>query len=266
MHKSLKGAITFGILSASLCSASFAATVVERHDIQGKKEVITLENKQVHIGGEDPNYYSVMDLNEQKVYLVDGYKKRIVEMDIEGKPPELPEGKKPPWFNQPQQPVTAHLKYDYKKAARIAGYDSHYYQLQVYFQKQWRPCFENYFSQKAAKVPYLVDFLEAISVISKSRRLKGMPVHPCFQALDNKADQLKKLGVPMKTVIKVNKADKVKHEILSIKRGVSVSSVLFKLPDDYERISEAQKREEDYKVMMKKMQEAQKEHHRPAFK
>jgi len=256
MKKSLRRGILIGIVSVSLCSASFAATVVERHNIGGKKETITLENKQVRIQSEDANYYRLMDLNLKKVYEVDGKKERIVEMDIKGKPPELPKGEKPPWFGQPQQPVKAHLARS-QYVTDIAGYSSRYYQIMVYYQNKWRPCFDNYFSETASHVPYLVDFLNALSKMSKSRQIEGMPVHPCLQALDNLESDIKKLGVPMKTVIKGNKGDKVKHEILNIQTNVKVSPELFKVPA-YHRISEQEKREEDYKEMKRKMEEAQK--------
>ncbi len=256
MKKSLRRGIIIGIVSASVCSASFAATVVKRHDLQGKEEKITLEKQHVRIQGEDANYYSLMDLNLKKVYQVDGKQKRIIEMDIKGKPLALPEGEKPPWFGQPQQPVKAHLaKSEY--VTDIAGYESQYYQIMVLYQNQWKPCFDNYFSEKANQVPYLRDFINALSEISKSRQIEGMPVHPCLQALDDLEDQLKELGVPMKTVIKGNKGDKVKHEILNIQTNVKISPEFFKVPY-YDRIGEQEKKEEDYKEMMRRMKESQK--------
>ncbi|RKZ45124.1 MAG: hypothetical protein DRR16_21355 [Candidatus Parabeggiatoa sp. nov. 3] len=256
MKKSLRRGIIIGIISVSVCSASFAATVIKRSDIQGKEEKITLEKQHVRIQGENANYYRLMDLKLKKVYQVDDKQKRILEMDIEGKPPKLPEGEPPPWFGQEQAPVKAHLaKSEY--VTDIAGYSSRYYQIMVLYQNKWRPCFDNYFSETAAKVPYLVDFINALSQISQSRQIEGMPVHPCLQALDNLESEMKKLGVPMKTLIKGNKGDKVKHEILNIQTDVKVSPELFKVPD-YHRITEQEKREEVYKEMRKRMEEAQK--------
>jgi hypothetical protein len=99
----LHSGIIVGIVSASVCGASFAATVVERSQMETTQK-ITLDEDDVRINSPDPNFYTLMDLDKGKAYMVNTKEKRIVEMDIIGTPPKLPQDMMPAWQrSQPPQ-------------------------------------------------------------------------------------------------------------------------------------------------------------------
>ena len=78
---------------------------------------------------------------------------------------------------------------------------------------------KNLTAKQAAQVAYLNDFLNALSQISNSRKIKGMPMPPCMKAHDELEAESIKIGIPMKSVIKGGKkgGDQVMYEIISIK-------------------------------------------------
>lgn len=55
-----------GIASASVCGASWAATIVERHDIGKKEQKIILDGSHIRINEYDANYYTLINLDEKK--------------------------------------------------------------------------------------------------------------------------------------------------------------------------------------------------------
>ena len=252
--------LMIGVVSTSICQMTWAAMIIERHDIQGKTETIIIDKQQVRINASNSNNYTLLDLNKRKVYFVDGKKERIVEMDIKGTPPKLsqniPKPPSPPWGDSIEPELVSQ-----GEGPEIAGYSTVHYQVKALS----RVCSDHYFSKEAAnKLAYLNDFLEVMSEMSRSRKIQGMPVHPCQQALEDLETESAKLGIPMKSIIKGGRGDKVKHEILSIKTKSDISTNTFTLPN-YNKINEQQWREETQREMRMRMKEAQRRgnhHHR----
>ena len=251
--------IIVGIAGASVCGASWAATIVERRDIDGKEQKLIMDKQHVRINEHELNYYTQINLDERKVYLVNKKKKRIIEMDIKGTPPKLPQNMpkppKPPWGDS----VRAKLVKQ-GQGPKIAGYLTMHYQVNAFDPVNARSvtCSDNYFSEKAAqKVAYLNEFIKIMFEMSNSRKINGMPVSFCQQAFHEVEVESMKLGIPMKTVIKGGKmGDRVKHEITRIQTDAKVSADTFVLPRYDDKISEQEMRKKMQKAMMKRMEEA----------
>jgi len=221
----LQSGIMVGLLSASVCG--WAATIIERQEM-GNTQKVTLEGQNVRIDSSNPNFYILMDLKKGNAYMVNGQERRIVKLKIVGTPPSPP-----PQYRQTQrQPVKAQLV-KIGKSSSIAGYPSVKYEMKA----NNKMCSEEYFSEKAAVVPYIKEFLNAISQMSSSRQIKGMPMPRCLQADNDLEAEYKKLGMPMKTVIKGKTGNIVMYEITRIKTDVGVPSKLFRLPS-YRIVSE----------------------------
>ena len=231
MHLHLRHWIIIGLTSVSVCGSSWAATLIKR-DIQGKTETVVMQGQQVRVQSPDPNSYTLMYLDKGKAYMVDVNKKRIVGMDIAGKPPEMQFPKnmpEPPWGNS----VRAKL---IKQSGdiEIAGYFAEHYQIEAL----GKACFDVYLSKKAAWVDYIEDFLNASSKIKNSRKIKGMPIHPCQQAHEDVENRIKRRGIPMKFVMK-GKTDQIIYEVTKVQTGVRVSADVFALPSGYKIINES---------------------------
>jgi hypothetical protein len=251
--------IIVGIVSASVCGASFAATVVERREM-GKIQTITLDKHNARINSSVPDYYTLMDLKKGKAYMVDTKEKRTVEMNIIGTPPK-PSQNMPRWQQRSQssqdrreRPSVIAELVEKGRGPRIAGYPTVNYQVKA----NGQVCSDNYFSKKAAQVPYIKDLIKAMSDMSTSRKIKGMPVHPCQKAHDDLEAKSMTLGVPMKSVIKLGQrgGDKVRFEIIRIKTDVEVYADTFSLPAGYRVISEQEMIAEGQAQMRKWMEEA----------
>jgi len=229
-HLHLRRWIIIGLTSATVCSTSWAATLIKR-DLQGKTETVIMERQKIRIQSPNPNSYALMHLDKGKTYMVDATQKRIVEMDIVGKPPQVQLPKdmpKPPWGNS----VRAKLVKQSGKLD-IAGYSTEHYQIEAL----GKACFDVYFSKKAAWVDYVEDFLNASYEITNSRKIKGMPLHPCQKAHEDLEKKIKRRGIPMKFVMKGN-SDQIIYEVTNIRTGVRVSADVFALPTGYKMISE----------------------------
>jgi len=246
--KDLHLRIIAGIFTACICSASFAATVVEQK-YMGKKQTITINKDHAHIKEDGSNDYKLLDFNKRKAYMVDAKKKRIVEMDFTGTPPKLPYAPQ----RQHRRPKVKAELVNKGSGPKIAGYSTTKHLVKANGQL----CSENYFSKKAAQVPYLEKFNKARSDITNSRKIKEIPVHLCQKAHDDLQAKSKTWGFPMKTVIKTGKSgdDKIMFEITSIKKDVKASADLFKPPaKGYKVISEKEMIAEEQAKMRKQME------------
>ncbi|RKZ82246.1 MAG: hypothetical protein DRR19_21020 [Candidatus Parabeggiatoa sp. nov. 1] len=241
--------LILGIAGASVCNASWAATVVKRCNDFQQVETVTITRDNARMAGHNPNFYTVIASAEGKVYQVDTKKKRVVKMDISGTAPKPQQDiRTPPWG------ASAKAKLVRKGSGpKIADYPTAHYQIKAL----GRACSDNYFSQEVTKVAHIKEFLDTWSQLSNARKIKGMYFHPCQQARDELESKLMRLGVPMKIVIKGGKrGDKVRHQILSIKTDVEVENNFFELPKGYEVMSEAKMREMAQKEMEKWRAEA----------
>ena len=224
----LQRGIMVGILSACVCGTTWAATIIERKEM-GKTQKVTLEGENVRIDSSSPNFYILMDLKKGNVYMVNGKERRIVELKIIGTPRTLP----PQYKQQTQkQPIKAQLV-KIGNSSSIAGYPTVKYEMKA----NNKVCANSSFSKEAADIPYVQDFLNAISNLSSSRQIKGMPLSPCIQANNDLSADYMKLGMSMKTVVKGKKGDTVLYEITRIKTDIGVPSKLFRLPN-YQIITE----------------------------
>ena len=242
--------IIVGVVIISV-TPTWAATVVERRDTRGDKQKIIMEKQQARIETSNPNFYTLIDLEKQKAYMVNAKDQELMVMDIVGTPPQLPR-------DMPPLPKTTAVKaqlVENGKGPKIAGFTTTNYQVVA----DGKVCSENYFSSEAVKVPYVKVFIDAMYQMSSSRKTKGLPVHPCQQAHDELEAQSMKLGVPMKSLIKGRgkKGDKVRYEIISIQTDVKVPGDIFTLPKKYQLKTEAQMLEAQQQAMRKWQQEAE---------
>lgn len=239
-----------GVVMVSVTPTSWAATIVERRDTRGDKQKIIMEKQQARIETSNPKFYTLIDLEKGKAYMVNADEQQIMTMNIVGTPPKPPQ-------DMPPLPKLPDIKAELIKKGQgpeVAGYTTVNYQVIA----EGKVCSENYFSLEAVKVPYVKAFLDAMYQMSSSRKPKGLPVHPCQQAHDELEAQSMKLGVPMKSVIKGSgeKGDKVKYEIIRIQTDVKIPEDTFTLPKKYQLKTEAQMLEEQ-QARMKRQEEDQ---------
>ncbi|BAP55956.1 hypothetical protein THII_1659 [Thioploca ingrica] len=241
--------LIIGVVMVSV-TPTWAATIVERRDTRGDKQKIIMEEQQARIETSNPNFYTLIDLEKGKAYMVNTEEKQIMAMNIVGTLPKPPQDMPP----LPKLPDIKAELIEKGKGPEVAGYTTINYQVIA----EGKVCSENYFSLEAVKVPYVKAFLDAMYQMSSSRKPKGLPVHPCQQAHDELEAQSMKLGVPMKSVIKGSgeKGDKVKYEIIRIQTDVKIPEDTFTLPKKYQLKTEAQMLEEQ-QAMMKRQEEEQ---------
>lgn len=225
----LQNLIIIGVSSVGICSASLAATKVERRNIEAKIETIIIDGSMVRINSGDSNHYSVIDMDKGKMYVVDASNRRIIKMDIIGKPPEVS------MHNfRAQNPIKAKLV---KKRSNklIAGYSTTKHVLKV----DGRTCSKYYFSKNLEKVTDFRRYIDTMSKMEASRKVQGMPMPPCVRGHDKLKKQMKALGISMKMQIMMGKmGNRVLHEIVKVKTNVKVPANIFNLPMGYKMISE----------------------------
>jgi hypothetical protein len=125
--------IIVGIVSVSVMP-SWAATVIERGGVGDNKQLVTLNEHQARIETADRDIYTLLDLKEKKVYVINSKEKSILKMDIEGKPIELPENlpsmpqQQRQKSSQQDEPVKAKLV-KMGDGPTIAGYSTVVYQV-----------------------------------------------------------------------------------------------------------------------------------------
>jgi hypothetical protein len=236
-----------GVVIVSV-TPTWAATIVERRDTRGDKQKIIMEEQQARIETSNPNFYTLIDLEKGKAYMVNTEEKQLMAMNIVGTPPKLPR-------DRPPLPKIKAELIENGKGPKVAGYTTINYQVVA----EGKVCSENYFSLEAMKVPYVKAFLDAMYQMSSSRKPKGLQVHPCQQAHDELEARSMKLGVPMKSVIKGSreKGDKVKYEIIRIQTDVNIPENTFTLPKKYQLKTEAQMLEEQQAMMNRQEEEQQ---------
>jgi translation elongation factor P/translation initiation factor 5A len=250
-HRIIVGAVIVSV------TPTWAATIVERRDTRGDKQKIIMEKQHARIETSNSNFYTLIDLEKEKAYMVNADKKELMVMNIVGTPPQPP-------ANMPPLPKSAAVKAELVKQGKgpeIAGFTTVNYQVIA----DDKVCSENYFSSAAVKVPYIKAFIDAMYQMSNSRKPKGLPVHPCQQAHDDLEAQSMKLGVPMKSIIKGRgkKGDKVRYEIISIQTDVKVPEDTFTLPKKYQLQTEAQMLEQQQQAMRKWQERAEQPDSRP---
>lgn len=230
---------------------TWAATIVERRDTRGDKQKIIMEEQQARIETSNPKFYTLIDLEKGKAYMVNTEEQQIMAMNIIGTPPKPPQDM-PPLPKLPD--INAEL-IEKGDGPEVAGYTTINYQVIA----EGKVCSENYFSLEAMKVPHVKVFLDAMYQMSSSRKPKDLPVHPCQQAHDELEAQSMKLGVPMKSVIKGSgeKGDKVKYEIIRIQTDVKIPENTFALPKKYQVKTEAQMLKEQQAMMNRQEEEQQ---------
>jgi hypothetical protein len=230
----LQNLIIIGVSSIGISSASLAATKVERRNIEAKIETIIIDGSMVRINSGDSNHYNVIDMDKGKMYVVDASNRRIINMDIIGKPPEVPMRNFPA-----QNPITAKLVR--KRSNRlIAGYSTTKYVLKV----DGRTCSKYYFSKKVKKITDFKRYIDTMSKMEASRKVQGMPMPPCVRGHEKLKQQMKALGISMKMqIIMGTMGSRVLHEIVKVKTNVTVPANIFDLPRGYRMISEQQMRQ-----------------------
>ena len=210
-----------------------------------------------------------MNLEKEKVYMVNPKEKKMVTMNLEGKPPkpprhqsqrwrnsQAPQETSPPWARSQQPGWKQSVQPELIKKGKgptIASYPTVKYEVKA----KGQVCSENYFSQSITEVAYLKDFLKAVSKMTNSRKMKGMPIPPCFKAHDELNVKMMKLGIPMKTILKGRQGDKVADEIIRIKTEVEVSEHVFAVPTGYEEMTEKEMIKQRQQEMKKRMEKSQ---------
>ncbi|NJO15488.1 MAG: hypothetical protein HC877_06995 [Thioploca sp.] len=207
-----------------------------------------MEERQARIETSNPNFYTLIDLEKGKAYMVNTEEKQLMAMNIVGTPLKLSR-------DEPSLPKIKAELIENGEGPKVAGYTTINYQVVA----EGKVCSENYFSLEAMKVPYVKAFLDAMYQMSSSRKPKGLLVHPCQQAHDELEARSMKLGVPMKSIIKGSreKGDKVKYEIIRIQTDVNIPENTFTLPKKYQLKTEAQLLEEQQAMMNRQEEEQQ---------
>ncbi len=249
--------IILGIVSIGVCSASWAATVIKRNEM-GFTQKVTIDGQNVRIDSPNPRQYVLMDLGNEKVYMVNAEERRFVQMDIIAKPPQRPWERPPqdrhqrPWERPQQDRSQRSIKAELVKKGNgpnIGGYSTLKYEVKAL----GKVCFETYFSKEAAKVTNVKAFMEAQHKMSISRQ--PMPPHPCQMAYNKLEAEIMKLGFPMKGGTKFLKKN-VNFEVVAIKKNVDVSVDVYTnisslKGEGYREISEWEMMEEMRKKMEK---------------
>ena len=256
----LNRVLIVSIASAILCSTSWAATVIERNEF-GKQQTITLDKHQVRIDSPVPNIYILMDLETEKVYMINTKEKEMIKMNLVRKSPQSPRDMRErssrdrsqqsqPRWEQSNKSELIHKE----QGPNLTGYPTVIYQVKA----NGKICSETYFSQPAAEVTYVEDFIKAMSKMAHSRKPKGMQLPPCLKAHDELRAKSRKLGIPMKTILKGGpQGDKMAEEITSIKADVEISADTFALPTDYKVMTEQEMIEKGQQKMRRQMEQSQ---------
>ncbi|MDM8565411.1 hypothetical protein QUF74_07135 [Candidatus Halobeggiatoa sp. HSG11] len=228
----------FFLIIISICNFSWAATIIKSNEM-GQEQKIFLDGK--HVRMESNSYhYTLVDLDAKKIYMVNTKDKLIISGNITGIPIQLPpEARR----NFNQQPIKAELV-KIGNGPEIVGYSTVNYQINALGKK----CFDSYFSKDFANVAHVKDFVNLTNKVFNSRKIRGVPVHPCQQAVHDLNAKTRKLGVLMKSMVS---DDKIKHEITSVKVDADIKPDMFKLPNNYKVLTEAKILEEQQKAMMK---------------
>ncbi|MCK5666500.1 MAG: DUF4412 domain-containing protein [Thiotrichaceae bacterium] len=202
----------------------------------GHIQEITINEQYARINSSDPKQYTLIDFQKGKVYLINNKEKRMIQMEIIGTAAKIPQ-------NMPQQhPWNRAVKTKLVRKGngpRIAGYHTVKYQLKA----DGKVCSENYFSQQAGEVAHIKNFIQAMSNMSNSRKIKGIPLPPCQKAYDKFEAKSMDFGFPMKSTLG-QKSDKVRFQIIQIKTNVTVKPEIFTLPRGYKVMNEQEMIEE----------------------
>lgn len=229
-------------LTSTLAIPGSAATLVERRDMRGKTEKLTVSEDFARVDTERKGFYTLVDLKNNKIFLIHTEKKEIVERNLQApSSSELPEGMTLP----PETPVKEVKLVEKEDGPEIAGYATKHYQITA----DGEVCADNYLSAPAAGVAYLKGFLKAMEEMAMPPKEMITRMPACTQAqLKMKAEFFEK-GLPLRSV---SKEGTVTYEITSIKVDVEVPEETFKLPAGYKVMTE-----ED---MRKKMEEMMRQH------
>lgn len=224
-------------LTSTIALSSGAATLVERQDMQGKIEKLTVSEDFARVDTERKGLYTLIDLKKNKMFLIHTEKKEIVERNLHvPSDSTLPEGMQLP----PETPVKDAKLVEKEEGPEIAGYATKHYQITA----DGEICADSYLSASAAEVAYLKGFLKVMEDMSMPPKEMITRMPACTQAqLKMKAEFFEK-GLPLRSV---SEDGSVTYEIKSIKTDVDVPADTFELPVGYKVMTE-----ED---MQKKMQE-----------
>jgi len=216
----LASAIALACYSAGL----FAATVIESKDTQGNIARITLESGKVRMDMPNNNAgYMLMLLEEDKRYSINHKQKMILDAS---QPPSMPEMQKMPAPAEAEK-VQAELK-SIGEGPQMAGYPTTHYQILA----NGQVCSDEYISANTLQLPEIKNF------IAKQKKAEQpphpfMPQNPCMKASFEVAEQIKAIGLVMKSEVN----GKVRQEIVSIQTNVQVAPEQFTLPQDYQTIT-----------------------------
>ncbi len=230
-----------------LAFPSWSDTVIERQDTQGDRQTILMGEHRARFQGQTPEHYMLIDLETKQVYIVDSLEKQILEMPITGRPHGDSPQNLPPAIEVESKLVNQ------GEGPKMAGYPTLKYEVTA----NGKFCSENYLSEKAAKIPHVLSFLNALYEVSDSRKIKGIPAHPCQLAHDELEIEMMKLGVPMKSVRRTTNGNKVRHEIMEIKIGVTIKPEQLSLPKDYRIVSEETMIKQEQSEIQKRREQSQ---------
>lgn len=233
-------------LTSTIALPSGAATLVERQDMQGKTEKLTVSEDYARVDTERKGFYTLVDLKKNKIFLIHTEKKEIVERSLQvPSDSALPEGMQLP----PETPVKDAKLVEKEDGPEIAGYATKHYQITA----EGEVCADSYLSAPAAEVAHLKGFLKVMEDVSMPPKEMITRMPPCTQAqLKLKADFFDK-GLPLRSM---SKEGTVTYEIKSIKTEVEVPADTFALPAGYKVLTE-----EDMRKKMQEMLEQRKGGH-----
>jgi hypothetical protein len=228
-----------GFLITLVITPTWAATVVKHHGTkQGKEQTVLIEGNKARMESGAGQGYTLINMENKKVYMVDERNKRVIKMGVGEELPPIPADLPKRDKRQAPPEVDAKLvKVD--DGPEILHYPTQHYQVVA----NGVICSDEYFSKAARQVVGLDDFIKVLAELSQDRKQKmgAMPLpvvrDPCMQAQEKLEQELNQLGVPMRSV---DKKGRVVTEIISIETDVPVDASKFELPKDYPVLTEKQ--------------------------
>jgi hypothetical protein len=207
--------------------------------MQGRTERLTVSEDHARVDTERKGFYTLVDLKNNKIFLIHTEKKEIVERSLKAPASaELPEGMPLP----PETPVKGIELVEKEAGPEIAGYATKHYQIIA----DGEVCADSYLSAAAAEVSHLKGFLKAMEDMSMPPKEMITRMPACTQAQLKMKTEFFEKGLPLRSV---SKEGTVTYEIKSIKTDVDVPADTFELPVGYKVLTEEEMRKQMQEMM-----------------
>ena len=173
-----------------------AGTLIESTDNAGNKVSVLIANDMARVDSSDLDGYMVVNLAEQKLYVVSHDEHLVIDLstteDNHSRPDRSVAG-------ETKRPATTFV--DQGGGPSIAGYTTQHYRVMVGDKR----CFDEFLSKKMISYPEVHKFIEVMAKQSQARENEGMIEYfaadnPCESAEDVMDQQHLSLGLPLRTL------------------------------------------------------------------